>query len=132
MRLKACARTSRNSAPTWSRSHSCPKTCRRPFAPSSRLNSWGKKRSHKAKDEMHWQFKDSPLVFDEAASVLNIRLANLLLWLWPEGGPSVEVCRQLNGKSRMYTNPEIIDALLEYIGVGWQKVFHTLAENKKD
>ena len=75
---------------------------------------------------------DSPLVLDEAVSVLNMHLANLSLWLWPEGGPSVEVCRQLNGKSRMYTNPEIIDALLEYIGVGWQKVFRTLAENKKD
>ncbi|KAF8811893.1 hypothetical protein BYT27DRAFT_7221290 [Phlegmacium glaucopus] len=66
-------------------------------------------------------FQENPTVLDEVASVLNMRLASLDSWTWPQEGVMIEMRRHLNGKYRAFTDPEIIDALLlHYIGVSWQ------------
>ncbi|KAF9484209.1 hypothetical protein BDN70DRAFT_917904 [Pholiota conissans] len=66
-------------------------------------------------------FQENPIVLQEVASVLTMRMAGLESWEWPEEGMLVEFRRHLNGKYRAFTDPEIIDALLlHYIGVQWQ------------
>jgi hypothetical protein len=87
------------------------------------------------KIEILREFKDNELVLDEVASVLNMRLANLATWSWPQSGLPVEMRRHLNGKYRMFTDPEILDALfLHYLGVSWQvkfkQVFRSIFQSK--
>lgn len=45
-------------------------------------------------------FKENPTVLDEVASVLNMRLASLDSWSWPQEGIVVDMRRHLNGKYR--------------------------------
>ncbi|KIM41934.1 hypothetical protein M413DRAFT_445137 [Hebeloma cylindrosporum] len=69
-------------------------------------------------------FQENPTVLDEVASVLNMRMASLDSWAWPEQGILVEFRRHLNGKYRGFADPEIIDALLlQHLGVAWQVKF---------
>jgi hypothetical protein len=70
------------------------------------------------------EFTENPAVLDEVASVLNMRLASLESWSWPEGGLEIEMRRHLNGKYRAFTDPEILDGLfLQYLGISWQIKF---------
>jgi len=45
-------------------------------------------------------FEENPTVLNEVASVLNMRMASLDSWAWPEEGILVEFRRHLNGKYR--------------------------------
>jgi hypothetical protein len=45
-------------------------------------------------------FEENSTVLDEVASVLNMRMASLDTWAWPEQGILVEFRRHLNGKYR--------------------------------
>ncbi|KAF9543838.1 hypothetical protein CPC08DRAFT_824122 [Agrocybe pediades] len=66
-------------------------------------------------------FLENPIVLEELASVLTMRMASLDTWSWPKEGLPLEFRRHLNGKYRAFTDPDIIDALLlHYIGVSWQ------------
>lgn len=66
-------------------------------------------------------FLENPVVLDEIATVLAMRLASFDTWSWgPEGIP-VEMRRHLNGKYRAFTDPDIIDGLFtQIIGIHWQ------------
>jgi hypothetical protein len=76
------------------------------------------------------EFAENPTVLDEVVSVLNMRLASLVSWSWPEAGLCMEMRRHLNGKYRAFTDPEILDALfLQYIGVSWQCQFKTILKH---
>jgi hypothetical protein len=70
------------------------------------------------------EFKDNELALDEMASLMNMQLGRLSTWSWPKSGIATTPRRHLNGKYRMFTDPEIPDALfLQYIGVSWQVKF---------
>lgn len=45
-------------------------------------------------------FEENSTVLDEVASVLNMRMASLDSWAWPEQGIQIEFRRHLNGKYR--------------------------------
>lgn len=45
-------------------------------------------------------FLDNPVILEEVASVLNMQLASLDSWEWPEEGTPVEIRRHLSGKYR--------------------------------
>jgi len=65
-------------------------------------------------------FLQNTVVLNEVASVLNMRMASIDSWEWPQP-ILVEMRRHLNGKYRAFTDPEILDAiLLHYIGISWQ------------
>ncbi|KAF9526232.1 hypothetical protein CPB83DRAFT_837589 [Crepidotus variabilis] len=65
--------------------------------------------------------QDNATVLEEVASVLNMRIASIQSWSWPNDGVLVEFRRHLNGKYRAFTDPEIVDGLLlHYIGIHWQ------------
>ncbi|KAL0951138.1 hypothetical protein HGRIS_007873 [Hohenbuehelia grisea] len=67
------------------------------------------------------EFSSNKLIMDELASVLNMRLAGLSSWSWPEEGLTVEMKRGLNGKYRAFTDPDIVDVLLlQLLGILWQ------------
>ncbi|KIJ23932.1 hypothetical protein M422DRAFT_195338, partial [Sphaerobolus stellatus SS14] len=80
-------------------------------------------------------------ILQELTSVLNMRLAGLEFWSWPETGLVVNMRRHMNGKYRRvflvttFTDPDITDALLlHYLGVSWQvqlkSSFKTLSSGK--
>ncbi|KAG6843793.1 hypothetical protein H0H87_000403, partial [Tephrocybe sp. NHM501043] len=58
------------------------------------------------------EFLNSPTILDKVASVLNMCMAGLKLWIWPAEGMTIEMCRYLNSKYKAFTDMEIIDALL--------------------
>ncbi|KAG6872167.1 hypothetical protein C0995_012442 [Termitomyces sp. Mi166 len=63
----------------------------------------------------------NPIVLEELASVLTMRMASLDTWSWPAEGITIEMRRHLSGKYRAFTDPDIIDALLlHHIGISWQ------------
>ncbi|KAM6494321.1 hypothetical protein JOM56_010682 [Amanita muscaria] len=82
------------------------------------------------------EFSSNDSVLTELASVLTMRLASIETWSWPAEGIPVQMRRNINGKYRAFTDPDIIDALLfHYIGATWQvqfrkiflKLFHSKA-----
>ncbi|KKK21199.1 hypothetical protein ARAM_006854 [Aspergillus rambellii] len=59
-------------------------------------------------------------VAQEVADVLNMRLASLDSWCWPEEGIPVEMRRQLNGKYRVFMDEDVLDSLMfHYLGLKW-------------
>ncbi|KDQ56321.1 hypothetical protein JAAARDRAFT_179811 [Jaapia argillacea MUCL 33604] len=69
-------------------------------------------------------FLGNTVVLEEVASVLNMQLASLESWEWPEEGVYVEMRRHLSGKYRAYMDTEIITALLfQYLGMKWSIAF---------
>jgi hypothetical protein len=60
------------------------------------------------------------IILQEVASVLNMQLATIESFTWPEEGVQVEMRRHLSGKYRAYMDTEIITALLfQYLGMRW-------------
>ena len=52
--------------------------------------------------------------------MLNMQLASIESFAWPQGGVQVEMRRHLSGKYRAYMDTEIITALLfQYLGMQW-------------
>lgn len=69
-------------------------------------------------------FLDSPVIIDEVTSVLNMLIASLDTWDWPEDGVMVEMRRHLSGKYRAYMDNEIMQAILfQHIGMQWSVQF---------
>ncbi|KAJ7265842.1 hypothetical protein B0H12DRAFT_172561 [Mycena haematopus] len=70
------------------------------------------------------EFTQSPVVVDELATVMTMRLGSLEAWSWPQHGAQVDMRRHLNGKYRAFTDPDMLDALfLQYLGIMWQVKF---------
>jgi hypothetical protein len=70
------------------------------------------------------EFMRNKAVAQEVADVLNMRLASLDSWTWPEEGIPVEMRRQLNGKYRVFMDEDLLDSLLfQYLGVKWSVAF---------
>ncbi|KAH1268897.1 hypothetical protein KXV81_003935 [Aspergillus fumigatus] len=70
------------------------------------------------------EFMRNKAVAQEVADVLNMRLAALDSWHWPEGGIPVEMRRQLNGKYRVFMDEDLLDSLLfQYLGLKWSVTF---------
>jgi hypothetical protein len=66
------------------------------------------------------------VILQEVASVLNMQLASIESFAWPQEGVQVEMRRHLSGKYRAYMDTEIITALLfQYIGMRWSLGFKT-------
>ena len=71
-----------------------------------------------AKRKALTDFKNSPLILQEMADVLNMQIDALDSWSWSSEPVPVEVRRALNGKYRVYMDEEILQALLiHYIGM---------------
>ncbi|KAF9022947.1 hypothetical protein BDZ89DRAFT_1018497 [Hymenopellis radicata] len=69
-------------------------------------------------------FLGNSVIIEEVTSVLNMQLASLDQWEWPEEGVKLEMRRHLSGKYRAYMDNEIIQALLfQYIGMTWSAEF---------
>jgi hypothetical protein len=65
-------------------------------------------------------FLNNDVILQEVASVLDMQLASIESFSWPEEGVQVEMRRHLSGKYRAYMDTEIITALLfEYLGMRW-------------
>ncbi|RDW89863.1 uncharacterized protein DSM5745_01638 [Aspergillus mulundensis] len=59
-------------------------------------------------------------VAQEVADVLNMRIASLESWSWPDEGIQVEMRRQLNGKYRVFMDEDLLDSLMfQYLGSKW-------------
>ncbi|KAF7125566.1 hypothetical protein CNMCM5793_001826 [Aspergillus hiratsukae] len=70
------------------------------------------------------EFMRNEAVAQEVADVLNMRLASLDSWTWPEEGIAVEMRRQLNGKYRVFMDEDLLDGLLfQYLGLQWSVAF---------
>ncbi|GFF95695.1 hypothetical protein IFM53868_08155 [Aspergillus udagawae] len=70
------------------------------------------------------EFMRNKAVAQEVADVLNMRLASLDSWNWPEEGIPVEMRRQLNGKYRVFMDEDLLDSLLfQYLGLKWSVAF---------
>ncbi|RHZ59585.1 uncharacterized protein CDV56_105850 [Aspergillus thermomutatus] len=70
------------------------------------------------------EFMRNKAVAQEVADVLNMRLASLDSWSWPEEGIPVEMRRQLNGKYRVFMDEDLLDSLLfQYLGLKWSVAF---------
>jgi hypothetical protein len=67
------------------------------------------------------EFVTNPIVLEEIADVLNLRFADLDNWSWQvEGGMFYEPRDQLNGKTRIMMDMEILQAIfLHYIAISW-------------
>ena len=69
-------------------------------------------------------FLNNDIILQEVASVLDMQLASIESFSWPEEGVQVEMRRHLSGKYRAYMDAEIITALLfEYLGMRWSVGF---------
>ncbi|KIY70981.1 hypothetical protein CYLTODRAFT_346790 [Cylindrobasidium torrendii FP15055 ss-10] len=69
-------------------------------------------------------FLDNSVILDEVTSVLNMQLASIDQWDWPEDGVRIEMRRHLSGKYRAYMDNELMEALLfQYVGVKWSIAF---------
>jgi hypothetical protein len=65
-------------------------------------------------------------VTQEVADVLNMRLASMESWTWPEEGVPVEMRRQLNGKYRVFMDEDLLDSLMfQYLGLKWSVTFRS-------
>lgn len=72
------------------------------------------------------EFMRNKEVTQEVADVLNMRLASLDSWRWPEEGIAVEMRRHLNGKYRVYMDEDLLDALLlQFLGLKWAVAFRS-------
>ncbi|KAJ6510237.1 hypothetical protein C8R47DRAFT_788682 [Mycena vitilis] len=70
------------------------------------------------------EFTQNQTVVEEIATVMTMRLNSIGAWSWPKHGVQVEMRRNLNGRYRAYTDPELLDALfLQYLGIMWQMKF---------
>lgn len=70
------------------------------------------------------EFMRNKEVTREVADVLNMRLASLANWSWPDEGLPLEMRRQLNGKYRVFMDEDLLDSLmLQYLGRGWAVTF---------
>ncbi|RJE19119.1 hypothetical protein PHISCL_08546, partial [Aspergillus sclerotialis] len=73
------------------------------------------------------EFMRNKEVAQEVADVLNMRLASLDSWRWPEEGIAVEMRRQLNGKYRVYMDEDLLDALMvQFLGLKWAVAFRSV------
>lgn len=65
-------------------------------------------------------FRNSPMILQEMADVLNMQIDALKSWSWGTEPVPVELRRALNGKYRVYMDEEIVQALLlHFIGMKW-------------
>lgn len=72
------------------------------------------------------EFLRNKEVAQEVADVLNMRLASLDSWNWGSKGIPMEMRRQLNGKYRVFMDPDLLDSLFhQYIGVEWCVAFRS-------
>ncbi|KAF8631029.1 hypothetical protein AX15_002640 [Amanita polypyramis BW_CC] len=72
------------------------------------------------------EFRQNDSVLTELASVLTMRLASIDTWSWPAEGIPIHMRRHLNGKYRVFTDPDIIDALLfHHLGALWKRELKT-------
>lgn len=56
----------------------------------------------------------------EVVDVVNMRLASLYSWTWPDEGVPVEMRRQLNGKYRVFMDGDLLDSIMfHYLGLKW-------------
>lgn len=63
-------------------------------------------------------FKKQPLVMDEVADVLNMRMQSLESWSWGPQGVNVDQERQINGRYDIVMHEDLLQALMLYfIGV---------------
>ncbi|KAG9958183.1 hypothetical protein KCU61_g8574, partial [Aureobasidium melanogenum] len=74
-------------------------------------------------------------VLTEVADVINMEIANLGDWSWKPSPTPTQMRKQINGKYRVYMNPEIHQALLlQYIGtrfaVSTKAIFMTFLRSK--
>jgi hypothetical protein len=69
-------------------------------------------------------FLTNDVILLEVASVLNMQLASIESFSWPQEGVQVDMRRHLSGKYRAYMDTEIITALLfQYLGMRWSVGF---------
>ncbi|KAK4692331.1 hypothetical protein P7C71_g4847, partial [Lecanoromycetidae sp. Uapishka_2] len=65
-------------------------------------------------------FRNSPMILQEMADVLNMQIDSLESWSWGSEPVPVVLRRALNGKYRVYMDEEIVQALLlHFIGMKW-------------
>lgn len=80
-------------------------------------------------------FLANDVIVQEIASVLNMQMAGLDEWDWPEDGVPVDMRRHLSGKYRAYMDSEIIQALLfQHIGMQWsirfKRIFGAVVDSR--
>ncbi|EJD41257.1 hypothetical protein AURDEDRAFT_186615 [Auricularia subglabra TFB-10046 SS5] len=72
-------------------------------------------------------FIGNDVIVQEIATVLNMQMAGLGEWDWPEDGVPMDMRRHLSGKYRAYMDSEIIQALLfQHIGMQWSIRFKSI------
>ncbi|KAJ8132448.1 hypothetical protein O1611_g1177 [Lasiodiplodia mahajangana] len=66
------------------------------------------------------EFLETPVVLDEIADVLNLRIADFDNWSWEAGEQGIPVLprQQLNGKYRIWMDEDVLQAIfIHYIGI---------------
>ncbi|KAI0202569.1 hypothetical protein F4808DRAFT_449627 [Astrocystis sublimbata] len=66
------------------------------------------------------KFRDSPVVLEEIANILNMRFADFDNWTWDAGVEGIPVLprQQLNGKYRIWMDEDVLQAIfIHYVGI---------------
>ncbi|KAI0878529.1 hypothetical protein GGS24DRAFT_443235 [Hypoxylon argillaceum] len=72
------------------------------------------------KQDILREFLESPVVLDEIADVLNLRIADFDNWSWEAGEQGIPVLprQQLNGKYRIWMDEDVLQAIfIHYVGI---------------
>ncbi|KAJ8119489.1 hypothetical protein ONZ43_g3567 [Nemania bipapillata] len=72
------------------------------------------------KQDILREFLESPVVLDEIADVLNLRMADFDNWSWEAGEQGIPVLprQQLNGKYRIWMDEDVLQAIfIHYVGI---------------